>query len=492
MNRSSRAMRNWFRGGAAVAAALVVALMAAELHAGALRQAGAGTSLRFYGNGVAAPGLDRVRIPIDGPERPADIGATDFTIEFWLRAAPGANGSPACQPGNDTWVNGNIIVDRDIFNAGDYGDYGISLYGGQIAFGVNNGSSGSTLCGATNVANNQWRHIAVVRVRDTGLMQIYVDGALDGSVTGPTGDVSYRNGRPTNRPNDPYIVIGAEKHDYGAAYPSFRGWVDELRLSTVRRYNGSFTRPTGPFTPDANTAALYHFDEGSGDVVGDSSGGGSHGTRYFGGSPAGPVWSAETPFTGPPLTPTATPVFGAPTLLAPADAASTQDARPTFSWSSVWTATGYQIEITGSLPPFSAQFDTTAASFRPNSPLLPGAYSWRVRAISAAGPSAWSSPARSLSIASPAGAAPQRNLFVTDTPRLTWGRVSGATGYQLQVASNAAFTSIVHDETVGAGTLEVTLPDRANGLYYWRVRAQRPGGFGAWSPAEFFMVQASS
>ncbi len=492
MNRSSRAMRNWFRGGAAVAAALVVALMAAELHAGALRQAGAGTSLRFYGNGVAAPGLDRVRIPIDGPERPADIGATDFTIEFWLRAAPGANGSPACQPGNDTWVSGNIIVDRDIFNAGDYGDYGISLYGGQIAFGVNNGSSGSTLCGATNVANNQWRHIAVVRVRDTGLMQIYVDGALDGSVTGPTGDVSYRNGRPTNRPNDPYIVIGAEKHDYGAAYPSFRGWVDELRLSTVRRYNGSFTRPTGPFTPDANTAALYHFDEGSGDVVGDSSGGGSHGTRYFGGSPAGPVWSAETPFTGPPLTPTATPVFGAPTLLAPADAASTQDARPTFSWSSVWTATGYQIEITGSLPPFSAQFDTTAASFRPNSPLLPGAYSWRVRAISAAGPSAWSSPARSLSIASPAGAAPQRNLFVTDTPRLTWGRVSGATGYQLQVASNAAFTSIVHDETVGAGTLEVTLPDRANGLYYWRVRAQRPGGFGAWSPAEFFMVQASS
>lgn len=485
MNRSSRAMRNWFRGGAAVAAALVVALMAAELHAGALRQAGAGTSLRFYGNGVAAPGLDRVRIPIDGPERPADIGATDFTIEFWLRAAPGANGSPACQPGNDTWVNGNIIVDRDIFNAGDYGDYGISLYGGRIAFGVNNGSSGSTLCGATNVANNQWRHIAVVRVRDTGLMQIYVDGALDGSVTGPTGDVSYRNGRPTNRPNDPYIVIGAEKHDYGAAYPSFSGWVDELRLSTVRRYNGSFTPATSPFTPDSDTAALYHFDEGSGSVVNDSSGGGSHGTRNFGGSPAGPVWSAETPFANP-------PVFGAPTLLAPADAASTQDARPTFSWSSVWTATGYQIEITGSLPPFSAQFDTTAASFRPNSPLLPGAYSWRVRAISAAGPSAWSSPARSLSIASPAGAAPQRNLFVTDTPRLTWGRVSGATGYQLQVASNAAFTSIVHDETVGAGTLEVTLPDRANGLYYWRVRAQRPGGFGAWSPAEFFMVQASS
>lgn len=485
MNRSSRVMRIYFRGGAVVAAALVVALMAVELRAGPLRQTGAGTSLRFYGNGVNAPDLDRVKIPIDGPERPADIGATDFTIEFWLRAVPGANGSLDCQPDGDNWVNGNIIVDRDIFNAGDYGDYGISLYDGRIAFGVNNGSSGHTLCGTTNVANNQWRHIAVVRVRDTGLMQIYVDGVLDGAATGPTGDVSYRNGRSTSWPDDPYIVIGAEKHDYGAAYPSFRGWVDELRLSNVRRYNGSFTPATSPFTPDSDTAALYHFDEGSGDVVGDSSGGGSHGTRNFGGSPAGPVWSAETPFTNP-------PVFGAPTPLAPADASSTLDTQPTFSWSSVWTATGYQVEITGSLPPYSAQFDTAAASFRPNSPLLPGAYSWRVRAISAAGPSEWSSPARSLTIASPANAAPLRNLFVTAAPRLTWGRVSGATGYQLQVASNAMFTSIVHDETVGAATFEVTLAGRANGLYYWRVRTLRPGGFGAWSPVEFFMVQASS
>lgn len=81
---------------------------------------------------------------------------------------------------------------------------------------------------------------------------------------------------------------------------------------------------------------------------------------------------------------------------------------------------------------------------------------------------------------------------MTAAPRLTWGRVSGATGYQLQVASNAMFTSIVHDETVGAATFEVTLAGRANGLYYWRVRTLRPGGFGAWSPVEFFMVQASS
>ncbi|MCB0137745.1 MAG: hypothetical protein KDD75_21760, partial [Caldilineaceae bacterium] len=34
---------------------------------------GGGYSLRLYGNGVAAPGLDRVIIPIDAPARPADL-----------------------------------------------------------------------------------------------------------------------------------------------------------------------------------------------------------------------------------------------------------------------------------------------------------------------------------------------------------------------------------------------------------------------------------
>ena len=43
-------------------------------------------------------------------------------------------------------------------------------------------------------------------------------------------------------------------------------------------------------------------DEASGDFLFDSSGaalGPSNGTRYFGGSPAGPEWSEDTPFGGP-------------------------------------------------------------------------------------------------------------------------------------------------------------------------------------------------
>ncbi len=258
-------------------------------------------SLRFYGTGSGD--IDRVKIPISntiGISLPVNIGATDFTLEFWLRFAPGENGSGPCQEGEDTWINGNIILDRDIFGTPDYGDFGISLYGERIAFGVHNGSSGYTICGNTTIAANQWHHIAVTR-RIDGEMRIFVNGTLARSYNGPAGNISYRVGRNAAWPNEPFLVIGAEKHDYDpGAYPSFHGWIDEIRLSTVVRYSGDFTPPSAPFLPDENTAALYHFDEGDGILILDCSnapGGPSHGERRVGGTNNGPAYDTLTSFT---------------------------------------------------------------------------------------------------------------------------------------------------------------------------------------------------
>ena len=258
----------------------------------------AGFSLRFHGNGVND--IDRVKIPINNPARPADIGATDFTAEFWMKALPGENGAGNCSPGTDNWITGNIMFDRDINGPGDHGDYGISLFSDGIAFGVHSGviGDGNGICGVTKVADGQWHHIAVTRRQSDGLLRIFVDGMLDAEGTGPTGDVSYRDNRPVGSPNDPFLVIGAEKHDAGPAYPSYSGWIDEVRLSNMIRYSNNFTRPSQPFSTDANTVALLRFDEGSGNVINDSSGavgGPSSGTRSFGGSPAGPEWSPDTP-----------------------------------------------------------------------------------------------------------------------------------------------------------------------------------------------------
>ena len=54
------------------------------------------------------------------------------------------------------------------------------------------------------------------------------------------------------------------------------GIIDEVRISNVARYTEDFT-PQRRFDPDEHTLALFHFDEGSGDVAKDSSGNGHEG-----------------------------------------------------------------------------------------------------------------------------------------------------------------------------------------------------------------------
>ena len=254
--------------------------------------------LRFYGNGTND--IDRVKIPINSPASKADV-AYDFTIEFKIKANASNNpgGASANQGYNDDWTLGHIIIDRDIFGNGDYGDYGISLAGNRIAFGVNNGSQSYTLIGGNNIANGQWRYIAVTRQASNGHMQIFVDGNLVAQYTsGVTGDISYRNDRSVHPdyPNEPFIVIGAEKHDYdNTNYPSYNGFFDELRISDIVRYTSNYS-PVDILNDDANTMLLYHFDEGNNYTVTDFAiiaGSPTNGTIHEGGSPTGPEWTFD-------------------------------------------------------------------------------------------------------------------------------------------------------------------------------------------------------
>jgi hypothetical protein len=268
--------------------------------------AGQEYSLRFLGtnnNNQGPPDVDRVKIPLDAPHKPVDVGATDFTVEFWMKANPGDNTAGSCGP--DSWYFGNVIIDRDVFGGGDHGDYGIVLCNRRIVVGVeraNNGSKGVT--GTTIVDDGQWHHVSFTRRASDGQIRLFVDGNIQGTLNSSdaNGDVSYRNGRSTSYPNsDPYLVFGAEKHDYpGSLY--YKGWLDEVRISNNIRYTSAFTRPTATFVTDANTMALYHFNEGSGNTLNDSSGaagGPSHGEIKYGGNPVGPQWSTDSPFYDP-------------------------------------------------------------------------------------------------------------------------------------------------------------------------------------------------
>lgn len=292
---------------------LVLSVCLLTVYAEAFAQSvGAGYALRFYGNG--ANDIDRVKIPIDDPKTntagpPADIGAIDFTLEFWMKGLASENPAASVQCGsNINWIYGHIVFDRDRYNQDR--KYGLSIAGGRFVFGVSGDGTGDrTICGTTNVLDDRWHHIAVQRRRSDGWMWLYVDGRLDAQADGPDGDISYPdNGVPGNycggpcTNSDPYLVIGAEKHDAGPQYPSFSGWIDEVRLSRVLRYGATFSRPSTPFARDPDTVALYHFDEGTGDLISDTSGasgGPSHGMRRFGGTPPGPAWVlSDAPLAG--------------------------------------------------------------------------------------------------------------------------------------------------------------------------------------------------
>jgi hypothetical protein len=280
-------------------------------------------ALRIFGTGSGD--IDRVKIRIHDPDSvpfagtmpPVNVGATDFTIEFWMRAEVEDNTASAVTCGsNNNWINGNIVIDRDRFGQGR--NYGLSIAGGSFVFGVmDSGQTAFTICGSVDVLDDAWHHIAVTRDESTGALALYVDGVLDESGTGPTGDISYpADGVPSQTAcggpcdfSDPFIVLGAEKHDAGSEFPSYSGLMDELRFSTTLRYTTTFS-PPGRFTADAQTVGLYHFDEAADTILSDASGvtldayWGSveppdqDGALRVGGSPEGPVWVASGAPTG--------------------------------------------------------------------------------------------------------------------------------------------------------------------------------------------------
>jgi hypothetical protein len=90
------------------------------------------------------------------------------------------------------------------------------------------------------------------------------------------------------------LVLGAGKRDaQPLIHPPFNGWLDEIHISTGLRYTSSFSIPQAPPVPDAQSLALYRFDQGIGNLILDTAGtagGPSPGERRYGGGVNGPDW----------------------------------------------------------------------------------------------------------------------------------------------------------------------------------------------------------
>ena len=144
-------------------------------------------------------------------------------------------------------------------------------------------------CSGVSANLNAWHHIAVTR-DGANTARIFIDGVLRGTVSGTVAPTTTGLGA---------FGIG----DAGdAADEYFPGLLDEVRISNIARYTGNFTPQTAPFSPDANTVALYHLDEGTGQTLADASGNGRNGFLGISASTEAidPTWSTDVPFSGGP------------------------------------------------------------------------------------------------------------------------------------------------------------------------------------------------
>ncbi|MBZ0281794.1 MAG: hypothetical protein K8L97_13730 [Anaerolineae bacterium] len=80
-----------------------------------------------------------------------------------------------------------------------------------------------------------------------------------------------------------------------------------------------------------------------------------------------------------------------------------------------------------------------------------------------------------------------RNYFTTATPTLTWGRVSWAREYEIQVDSSSAFSD-PDSYTATAPDASAPTTHLADGVYYWRVRAKADNRVSLWSATDSFVV----
>jgi hypothetical protein len=120
--------------------------------------------------------------------------------------------------------------------------------------------------GPSTVIANQRYHLA--GVWDGKMVRVYVNGRkFEEKKRGTTGTFG------------PWgLLLGAMRHTDSKDAPAlhFAGRVEALRVSQSARYDKDF-EPAFRFSNDKDTLALYHFDEGKGETLKDSSGNKNHG-----------------------------------------------------------------------------------------------------------------------------------------------------------------------------------------------------------------------
>ena len=185
-------------------------------------------------------------------------------------------------------------------------------------------------------------------------------------------------------------------------------------------------------------------------------------------------------------------------VLVPVTPDPTSNRRPSLSWGAVTGAARYQLQIS-THPSFSSPLvdvPVASASYVPASDLPEGTIYWRVASEDGLGNRSAYSVADDFTVDVTAPAVPVLVPVTPDPtnnrrPSLTWGAVTGAARYQLQISINPGFSSPLVDVSV-AGASYAPASDLPEGTIYWRVASEDGlGNRSAYSAADVFVVDAT-
>jgi len=184
----------------------------------------------------------------------------------------------------------------------------------------------------------------------------------------------------------------------------------------------------------------------------------------------------------------------APVLLSPANGATGILNGVSLTWNASTGATSYRVQVSADSTFGMAVIDTSGVVITSlaTSGLSPNTkYFWRVDASNAIGTSDWSTVWNITTVAAvppvPVQASPANGITgISVSPALKWYSSPGATTYNLQVSSDARFSSTVLDSSGISDTLCSLNGLNHLTLYYWRVDASNAGGTSSWSSAWSF------
>lgn len=168
-----------------------------------------------------------------------------------------------------------------------------------------------------------------------------------------------------------------------------------------------------------------------------------------------------------------------PTLLTPENNSSCVPLSFDFTWTDV--SASYKIEVSTNSDmsnPFISAFTGNETKYSVTLTNYNTTYYWRVTAIYPGLPPTerpsgiWNFRTKPFP---PNLTSPNNNqTCLTKKVNFSWGSVTGATRYKLQISLNSNFSTTVYDQdTISQTSTSVVVPNY-NTVYYWRVRANTP------------------